>query len=128
MLTNAPLILASALSPEDNPFRVEEFPIDASRAEAWARSTLFIVADIVTVCVFLAIAMCLFRMVKGPTVVDRGIAADTLSLQVIAMAILLCIRMSTLVGFDVVLIIAILGFVSTLAFAQYVGRKGTVAS
>ena len=128
MLTNAPLILAAALTGEDNPFRVEEFPIDASRAEAWSRSALFIVADIVTVCVFLAIAMCLWRMVKGPTIVDRGIAADTLSLQVIALAILLCIRMSTLVGFDVVLIIAILGFVSTLAFAQYVGRKGTVAS
>lgn len=128
MLIHAPLMVASALSSEDNVFRVEEFPIDASRTEAWARSALFIVADIVTVCVFLAIAMCLWRMVKGPTIVDRGIAADTLSLQVIALAILLCIRMSTLVGFDVVLIIAILGFVSTLAFAQYVGRKGTVAS
>jgi multicomponent K+:H+ antiporter subunit F len=128
MLNHVLPILGVEPADGSNPFRVEEFPIDATPAEAWMRSALFVGVDVVTICLFLAIGVCLWRMVKGPTVVDRGIAADTLSLQVIGLAILLCVRMSTIVGFDVVLIIAILGFVSTLAFAQFVGRKGLVST
>ncbi len=124
----AHLLAAAAPAAEPNPFRLHEFPTSATPFEALSRSVLYTTIDAVTLCLFGAIAMCLWRMIKGPTVVDRGIAADTLSLQVVALAILLCVRMSTLIAFDVVLIVAILGFVSTLAFAQYVGRKGTVAT
>ena len=94
--------------------------------EAWALSALNMTADIAMVGVLAAIAVCLWRILRGPTVVDRGIAADTLSVQVIGLAILMTIRMHRAAGFDVVLIIALLGFVSTVAFAQYIGRKGTV--
>lgn len=128
MLNDAMAILAAAPEGEYNPLRVTEFPPSTTPIEAWALQALFVSADVLTVGLFLGICVCLWRMMKGPTVVDRGIASDTLSLQVIGLAIALSIRMSTLVSFDVVIIIAILGFVSTLTFAQYVGRKGTVAS
>lgn len=99
----------------------------APALEAWSHAALNTTADIAMVGVLLAISLCLWRILRGPTVVDRGIAADTLSVQVIGLAILMTIRMHRTAGFDVVLIIALLGFVSTVAFAQYVGRKGTVA-
>jgi len=101
-------------------------PIAASTLESWSRTALNLTIDAAMAGVFLAIGLCLWRILRGPTVVDRGIAADTLSLEVIGLAILMAVRMNRVAGFDVVLIIALLGFVSTLAFAQYVGRKGTV--
>ena len=70
--------------------------------------------------------MCLWRFVRGPTLVDRGLAADTVAMQLVGITILLTIRLRTLLFFDAVLIISILGFATTVAFAQFIGRRRAV--
>lgn len=95
-------------------------------AESWSQGVLYGVVDIGIYVLGLGFLLCLLRMVKGPTLADRGIASDLLSMQVVGLAILLTIRLQTLIYFDAVLIVAILGFASTVAFAQFIGRRRAV--
>lgn len=94
--------------------------------EEFAQETLFLVVDIGLVALTIAFIICLWRLIKGPTLVDRGLATDTIALQVVGLAILITIRLRSLVYFDAVLIVAILGFASTVAFAQFIGRRRAV--
>jgi|TARA_B100001105_G_scaffold59931_1_gene46170 multicomponent K+:H+ antiporter subunit F len=73
------------------------------------------------VAVVVGIGMAMYRMVKGPHVADRVLAGDVLSLQVVALVILLAVDQRRAVSLDVALLVAIVGFASTLAFAQYIG-------
>jgi multicomponent K+:H+ antiporter subunit F len=82
--------------------------------------------DIGIVALFIGLLFCLIRLVKGPTMIDRAVAADTVSLQIVGLVLLLTVRFSSTIVFDAVLIVAILGFVSTVAFAQFIGRRGAV--
>lgn len=91
--------------------------------EIAAEDLLFFIVDIGIVTLAIGFCMCLLRLVKGPTLADRGLASDTLAMQVVGIAILLTIRMRTLVFFDAALIISILGFASTLAISQYIARR-----
>jgi len=91
--------------------------------ETFAEDALFVIVDAGIVALSVAFALCLYRLLTGPTLTDRGIASDTLSMQVVGLAILLTIRMRTIMFFDAVLIISILGFASTVAFAQFIARR-----
>ena len=48
------------------------------------------------------------------------LAADLLALHVVGLVILLTIYVGDLVFFDAALVVSIIGFVSTLGFAQYI--------
>lgn len=95
-------------------------------AELFAENALFTVVDLGILLLALAFLICFARLLKGPTLVDRGLASDTIAMQVVGIAILLTIRLRTLVFFDAALVIAILGFASTVAFAQFIGRRRAV--
>ena len=93
----------------------------------WTRGLLDTVIAIGIVLMSVGVLLCMIRLLKGPTLVDRGLAADTISIQIAGLVLLLTIRFESLVVFDVVLVVGILGFASTLAFAQYLGRRGSAA-
>lgn len=61
-----------------------------------------------------------YRVIKGPTVPDRVVALDTIGTNVVAIAVLYA--MFTRQGFfiDVSLVLAIIGFISTITVARYV--------
>ena len=99
----------------------------AGSFERFANIVLIGVIDMGIVAIFAGILLCLWRLVRGPTLIDRGVAVDTIALQVVGLVVLLTVRLRTLVDFDVVLIVAILGFVSTVAFAQFIGRRGAAS-
>jgi len=88
-----------------------------------AEVALLYTIDVGIVLIAVAIVLCLVRVLRGPNLIDRGVASDTVAVQVAALVLLITIRTETLIAFDAVLIVSILGFVSTLAFAQYVGRR-----
>ncbi len=75
------------------------------------------------VSIILGIFLCVYRLYRGPHLADRVLAADTLSLHVAALVILLAIQLETAIFFDAVLVVAIVGFASSLAFAQYIGSQ-----
>lgn len=64
--------------------------------------------------------MCLFRVIMGPTVSDRAVAFDTFATNLMVIVVLIAIRGRLPEIFDVVLVLAILGFVGTIAVAKYI--------
>ena len=66
--------------------------------------------------------MAMVRLVIGPSAGDRILALDTMVMNAIGLIVLLGITQGTSVYFEVTLIIAMLGFVSTVALARFVLR------
>ena len=67
-----------------------------------------------------SILLCLIRMLRGPELADRVLAGDVIALQVVALVVLLTIVLGSPVFYDVALVVAVLGFASTVAFANYI--------
>ena len=63
--------------------------------------------------------MCLGRLIVGPSIVDRLLALDTLFLNATCLIVVLGIYWSTTSLFEGALLVAMLGFVSTVALARY---------
>jgi len=74
------------------------------------------------VAVALAMALCGWRLLRGPTLPDRILALDTLAINAVALVVLLGLRWQTGMLFEAALIIAMLGFVSTVALARFITR------
>ena len=72
--------------------------------------------------VVLAQIMSMIRLVIGPDTGDRILALDTMVVNAIGLVVLLGIAQGTRIYFEVSLIIAMLGFVSTVAYARFVLR------
>jgi multicomponent K+:H+ antiporter subunit F len=64
----------------------------------------------------------IWRLVKGPSVPDRILALDTMYINSIALIILYGMSMGTGLYFEAALLIAMLGFVSTVAVCKYLLR------
>ncbi len=65
----------------------------------------------------------LYRLLVGPSIPDRILALDTLYIQALSLLILFGMQRGSLLYFETALIIAALGFVSTLALSKYVMRR-----
>ncbi len=74
----------------------------------------------------LAMLMSLWRLVRGPSVPDRILALDTLYINTIALLILFGMHLDSSIYFEAALIIAMLGFVSTVMLSKYVLRRDIV--
>lgn len=66
--------------------------------------------------------MAMIRVVIGPDTGDRILALDTMVVNAIGLIVLMGLAQGTRVYFEVSLIIAMLGFVSTVAYARFVLR------
>ena len=62
------------------------------------------------------------RLVIGPTTGDRILALDTMVINALGLVIVLGIHQGLAVYFEVSLLIAMLGFVSTVALARFILR------
>lgn len=69
-----------------------------------------------------AFTMSFWRLLIGPDLPDRILALDTLYVDVIALLVLLGIHLSNALYFEVALLIALLGFVGTVALCKFVFR------
>lgn len=74
------------------------------------------------VAVSIALLLCGWRLLRGPDSIDRVLALDTMYINVVALVILIGMRLSTEMFFEAALIVALLGFVSTVALARYLMR------
>ncbi|MFB6201169.1 MAG: monovalent cation/H+ antiporter complex subunit F [Halorhabdus sp.] len=61
-----------------------------------------------------------YRVIRGPTVPDRVVALDTIGTNVVAIAILFALRTGRGLFVTVSLVLAIIGFISTLTAARFV--------
>jgi multicomponent K+:H+ antiporter subunit F len=73
-----------------------------------------------------ALVLAAWRLVRGPDAIDRVLALDTMYINVVALVILLGIRFGTALFFDAGLLIALLGFISTVALSRYLSRGDVI--
>ncbi len=74
----------------------------------------------------LAALLATWRLVRGPDAVDRVVALDTLYVTSLALLVLVGVRLGTELYFEVALMIAMLGFVGTVAMAKFLQTRDIV--
>ena len=83
---------------------------------------MMILKPVLALCLFaIAISMllCLYRLIIGPSMVDRLLALDTLFLNATCLVVVLGQFWTSTNLFEGALLVAMLGFVSTAALARY---------
>ncbi len=74
----------------------------------------------------LALAMNLWRLFTGPGIADRILALDTMVINVIGLIVLGGIASGSGTSFEAALLLAMVGFVSTVAYAKFILRGDIV--
>lgn len=86
---------------------------------------LEIVIRIAILCCSLAMLGLIYRVMKGPTVPDRVIALDAIGVNLVAITALISIVLKSSAFLEIILLIGILAFIGTIAFAKYL-EKGVI--
>ncbi|MFA5628290.1 MAG: K+/H+ antiporter subunit F [Thiohalomonadaceae bacterium] len=77
---------------------------------------------IASVMLAIALLLNLYRLVKGPSLPDRILALDTMYINTIALIVLLGVSQRSLIFFEAAMLIAMMGFVGTVAVSKYILR------
>ncbi|MBD3655157.1 MULTISPECIES: K+/H+ antiporter subunit F [Marinobacter] len=85
-----------------------------------------IALNITIAMVIIAALLNVYRLIKGPDAPDRVLALDTLNINAIALIILLGITLESRQYIEAGLLIAVMGFVSTVAMAKYLKRGSVI--
>jgi multicomponent K+:H+ antiporter subunit F len=73
-------------------------------------------------CYAVALLLDLWRIARGPDAADRILALDTMVINVIALLVLYGIARGTAVYFEAAMLVAMVGFVSTVAYCRFLLR------
>ncbi|MGC4030012.1 MAG: K+/H+ antiporter subunit F [Steroidobacteraceae bacterium] len=73
-------------------------------------------------CFVLAMSCAAVRIIRGPRAQDRVLALDTLYINAMLTLLMLGMRTSTTFYFDIALLIALFGFVGSMALAKFLLR------
>lgn len=87
-----------------------------------AAQLLDIAVSIAFVALALGQLLSMVRLVLGPTAGDRILALDTMVINALGLVVTLGISQGVQIYFEVSLLIAMLGFVSTVALARFILR------
>ncbi|MCR8645401.1 Na(+)/H(+) antiporter subunit F1 [Paenibacillus sp. N1-5-1-14] len=78
---------------------------------------------VVALCILvLAILANLYRIIIGPSSADRVQALDSIGINLIASTAVFSVLLDTHAFFDLILLIGILSFIGTVAFARFIER------
>jgi multisubunit Na+/H+ antiporter MnhF subunit len=83
---------------------------------------LDIVTHIALVTLGVALLIAVVRLVKGPTLPDRVVAMDLVGVLVVGLIVVLAASTRVRATLDAAIVIALIGFVGTVAYATYVQR------
>lgn len=78
--------------------------------------------QIALVLVSFAMLLSFYRLFKGPSRLDRILALDTLYINSIALLVLVGLHFASPLYFEAALLIAVMGFVGTVALSKYLLR------
>lgn len=70
--------------------------------------------------------MSMVRLALGPTSGDRILALDTMVINALGLVVVLGIHQGVQIYFEIALLIAMLGFVSTVALARFILRGDVI--
>lgn len=77
-------------------------------------------------CLSLALLLNLWRLLRGPTIGDRIAALDTMVINAIALIVLFGISEGDDTYFEAAMLLAMVGFVGTVAYCKFVLRGDIV--
>ena len=77
-------------------------------------------------CLSLAFLLNLWRLLRGPSRADRILALDTITINAIALIVLFCIHETSPLYFEAALLLAMVGFVGTVAYCKFILRGDVV--
>jgi len=83
---------------------------------------LAIVIHTALVTLGVALLIAVVRLVKGPTLPDRVVAMDLIGVLVVGLIVVLAASTQVPATLDAAIVIALIGFVGTVAYATYVER------
>lgn len=70
-----------------------------------------------------ALFISLFRVVRGPTLPDRVVAVDLIGVTSVCLMIVVSARTKEPAFLDAAVVITLLGFLGTVAYARYTQRR-----
>lgn len=74
------------------------------------------------ICIAAALLLNFYRLLRGPSMPDRILALDTMYINTTALLVLYGIHLGLTVFFEAALLIALMGFVGTVALCKYLLR------
>jgi multicomponent Na+:H+ antiporter subunit F len=80
---------------------------------------------VMVILISLSMVAFIYRLIIGPSVPDRVVALDSLGVALIAMIGLISILSDTSFFLDIILLLAILAFIGTVAFSKFL-EKGEI--
>ena len=83
---------------------------------------LEVVAQATLATLGVALIVAFIRLVKGPTLPDRVVAMDLIGVLVVGLIVVLAGRSGVRATLDAAIVIALVGFLGTIAYATYVER------
>jgi len=83
---------------------------------------LDIVSQITLSALAVALLIAFIRLVKGPTLPDRIVAMDLFGVLVVGLIVVLAAWTGVRATLDAAIVIALIGFLGTIAYASYVER------
>jgi multicomponent Na+:H+ antiporter subunit F len=83
---------------------------------------LDIVSHITLVTLGTALLVTVIRLVKGPTLPDRIVAMDLVGVLVVGLIVVLAAWTGVRATLDAAIVIALIGFLGTVAYATFVDR------
>jgi multicomponent Na+:H+ antiporter subunit F len=83
---------------------------------------LDIVTQLVLATLGIALVLSVVRLVKGPTLPDRVVAMDLIGVLVVGLIVVLAASTGVRATLDAAMVIALIGFLGTVAYATYVER------
>ncbi|MGM0770253.1 MAG: cation:proton antiporter [Halobacteriota archaeon] len=75
--------------------------------------------DIALTFMAIAIIPCIYRIIKGPTIPDRVIAVDAMTIVMVAMLGIYSYIQESVFFMDVALVLSIISFVGTITISKY---------
>jgi multicomponent Na+:H+ antiporter subunit F len=81
------------------------------------------VINVVFVMLVVAYLLSFIRLVRGPSLPDRVVALDLIAALSVAMIIVYTIASDQRIFIDAAIVLALITFLGTVAFAQYVERR-----
>ncbi len=72
----------------------------------------------------LAALLTTVRIVRGPTLADRAVALDLLTILAVAFVAAIAVGTGQSVLLDIAFVVALVSFLGTVAFARYLERRG----
>ena len=86
---------------------------------------LLLVCQICLIALYASGALCLYRIVIGPSAADRAVALDTLTMVFIGIVCVLCMVWRSDLYFDAVWLLTLVGYLGSVAIARYL-EKGRI--